>query len=781
MKRDVPMSDAGSSSKLSMAVGLVTLCCLVLVICTAPEPNPREDDPPPYRDTDLSFDRRVADLVSRMTLEEKLSQLVTNSPAIPRLDIPKYNWWNECLHGVKAPLTGLRTTVFPQAIGMAATWNTDLVRRVADAIAEEARAVHHHYARAGRRSKYTGLSAWSPNINIARDPRWGRAQETFGEDPYLTSRLGVAYVQGLQGENPQYLKVIATPKHFAAHSGPETGRHGFDAHVDQRDLRETYLPAFRACVVEGKAYSLMCAYNRLNGRPCCANDTLLEEILRNEWGFDGFVVADCGAIDDIHEHHQVVSTAEEAAAASTAAGCDLACYWSERKEWGEAVRQGLLSSADVNRALARSLKARFRLGMFDPPEMVPYAQIPETVLSCAAHDALARRTARESIVLLRNKEGFLPLQKTISSIAVIGPNANDPMKALLGSYHGNPQQRITPLDGIRNAVGPSTDVLYARGCARVDAIHMDPFAAQIDQDIAQAVQLANRAEVVVLCLGLSSSDEGIDGSPGLEGEQMATGAPGFVGGDRLDLQLPSPQRKLLKAIHSTGRPIVLILINGSALAVNWADEHCNAILEAWYPGQDGGTAIAEVLFGDYNPAGRLPITFYKSVDDLPPFDDYKMAGRTYRYFSGDVLYPFGYGLSYTRFQYSDLSIEPHEPQAGEPVTVNVKVSNAGKRAGDEVVQLYLRDVQADVPVPIRALKGFERIHLEPGEEQAVIFTITPRQMSLIDSEMQRVVEPGRFDVWVGGKQPGYTGSADATTTQILHGTFHVQGDVLEID
>lgn len=734
-----------------------------------------------YRNPELSIQQRVDDLISRMTLGEKLSQLVSNSPAIERLGIPKYDWWTEGLHGVKGPLAGAATTAFPQAIGMAATWDTDLIQQVADAIAEEARALHHSYARAGRRSRGTGLTLWAPNINIFRDPRWGRGQETYGEDPYLTSRLGVAYVHGLQGEDPRYLKTIATPKHFAVHSGPEVGRHGFNATANERDLRETYLPAFRACVTEGKAYSVMCAYNALNGSPCCGSERLLTKILRSEWGFEGCVVADCGAVDEMREDHGAVETEAAAAALATLSGCDLACYWGPHSAWREAVEQGLLAASDIDRALERLLKARFRLGLFDPDEIVPYAQIQERKLDCQAHRDLALRTAQESIVLLKNDAGTLPLSKTLRSIAVIGPNADDAGNALLGSYHSQPEHRITPLEGIRSAVGSATEVAYAEGCPRVQANQSESSTLLLEQNIAEAVRLAGRADVVILCLGLSTRDEGFKGTPGLEGEEMGTDVPGFSGGDRTDLRLPASQDRLLRALQATGRPIVLVLLNGSALAVNWADRHCAAILEAWYPGQEGGTAIADVLFGDYNPAGRLPITFYRSVEDLPPYADYSMAGRTYRYFEGEVLYAFGHGLSYTQFRYSSLSIQPEGIKAGESIAVSVHVRNVGTRAGDEVVQLYLTDLEASAAVPIRSLQGFRRVHLEPGEPKHIAFELAPRQMSLINPDMQRVIEAGVFEVSVGGRQPGVHGSVDTVSTEVLVGRFEIWGDVFEVD
>ncbi|GAB4435944.1 MAG: glycoside hydrolase family 3 C-terminal domain-containing protein [Anaerolineae bacterium] len=702
----------------------------------------------PYKDPSLPVETRVADLVARMTLVEKVSQMLHDAPAVERLDIPAYNWWNECLHGVGR--AGI-ATVFPQAIGLAATWHTDLIHRTAVAISDEARAKHHEALRNGNRGQYYGLTFWTPNINIFRDPRWGRGQETYGEDPYLTARMGVAFVKGLQGDDPKYLKLVATPKHYAVHSGPEHARHHFDVDVSERDLRTTYLPAFEATVKEGRAASVMGAYQRFRGAPCCASPLLLQHILRDEWGFDGYVVSDCGAISDIYKHHKVVATAAEAAALAVKAGCELNCG-ETYPALLEAFEKGLIDEATIDQAVRRLFTARFRLGMFDPPEMVPYAQIPYAVNDSAAHKQLALEVARESIVLLKNAGGFLPLRKDLKSVAVIGPNA-DWEEVLLGNYNGFPSEAITPLAGIRAALAPGARVMYAEGCG---------VTGQSRAGFDEAVAIARDAEVAIVVLGLSQAVEGEEGQrEGVEEGQQSQA-------DRDGLNLPGVQEALLQAVHATGTPVVLVLLNGSAVAINWADEHVPAIVEAWYPGQAGGTALAEVLFGDYNPAGRLPVTFYRSVDDLPPFEDYAMAGRTYRYFTGAPLYPFGHGLSYTRFAYRDLHITPAAPRAGEPVTVSATVQNARDRAGDEVVQVYLTDEAASVPVPVRQLVGFARVHLAPGAQQTVSFTISARQMAIFDDAERWVVEPGAFAVAVGGGQPGYA--------EGVAGSFTVTGE-----
>ncbi len=850
----------------------------------------------PYKNPSLSLKERLADLISRMTLEEKVSQLIYDAPAIERLDIPGYNWWNECLHGVAR--AGLATS-FPQAIGLAATWDTKLLHRVSTAISDEARAKHHEFIRRGKRGIYQGLTFWSPNINIFRDPRWGRGMETYGEDPYLTGKLAVSFVRGLQGDDPRYLKVVATPKHYAVHSGPEPDRHTFDAQTDERDLRETYLPHFELAVKQGRAFSIMCAYNRYMGEACCGSQRLLIEILRDEWDFEGYVVSDCGAIRDIYEYHKVVETSAEAAALAVRSGCDLNCG-REYKSLLESVQKGYISEEQIDTAVRRLFLARFKLGMFDPPEMVPYTKIPFEKVDCQEHRNLAVETARASIVLLKNENNTLPLPKDLDSIAVIGPNADD-TEVLLGNYNGNPSQPITVLRGIIGKVSKNTTVHYALGCEWADnlpcleviptsalftwegekrqnglkaeffdnrGLEGEPVFSRIDKEIhfnwwdgapredfdadnfgirwtgelvapvsgayilggegfngfriflddellvefdgrhhprktyktvileagrsyplrveyfersedahmkllwripgrgleEEAIKKAKMADAVIMVMGLS---------PRLEGEEMDVEVEGFKGGDRLDIRLPNKQRSLIKSIHALGKPTVLVLLNGSALAINWANEHIPAIVEAWYPGQAGGEATADVLFGDFNPAGRLPVTFYKSVDQLPPFKDYNMQGHTYRYFSGKPIYPFGFGLSYSKFKYSNLDL-PKTVEINQDVVVSVDIQNVGEMAGDEVVQLYLSDVEASVPVPIRSLKGFERIYLRPGEKKSIEFVLTAKELSLIDKEFKRVVEPGIFEVSVGGKQPGFSGSADAWTTEVLTGRFEVK-------
>jgi beta-glucosidase len=838
---------------------------------------------PVYKNPDAPLEKRVEDLLSRMTLEEKVSQMMNASSAIERLDVPAYNWWNECLHGVAR---AGRATVFPEPIGLAATWDTELIFRAATAISDEARAKNNEFVRRGKRNIYQGLTFWTPNINLVRDPRWGRGMETYGEDPYLTGRMAVQFIKGLQGDNPKYLKVVATAKHFAVHSGPEPLRHSFDARVEDGDLRESYLPQFEAAVREGGAFSVMCSYNRVNGDPACASPRLLGAILRGEWGFPGYVVSDCGAVGDIYQGHKVAATGEEAAARAVKAGTDLDCG-TEYSALVPAVRQKLITEAEIDTSLRRLLTARFRLGMFDPPERVPYAQTPYSVNDSQEHRALALETARKSIVLLKNEAGMLPLRKGLKTIAVIGPDA-DNLDALLGNYNGYPTEPVTPLEGIRRKAGPGTQVLYAQGSDLAENLptpetvpssalftsdgpdrknglqaeyfnqaNPQPLFTRIDSQIAfrwwdgapradmdddnfsvrwtgflappvtgkyqlgaigmnayeisldgkplvsannmhesnyryadvelqagklypihvefhemvndadmrlvwappgrkledAAMEAAGKADAVVLCLGLS---------PRLEGEEQKVPVAGFEGGDRVDLGLPRAQEDLLRKIAGLDKPMVLVLLNGSALAVEWARDHFPAIVEAWYPGQAGGTAIADVLFGDYNPAGRLPVTFYKSADQLPPFEDYDMKGRTYRYFQGEPLYPFGFGLSYTRFTYRLLTL-PKAASAKREAKIQVEVLNAGKLAGEEVVQLYLKRRGEQGVAPIRSLAGFERVALRPGEKKIVELTLTPRQLA-----PQGVVE-----ISVGGKQPGFHGAADASTTQVLTGSLTV--------
>lgn len=826
-----------------------------------------------YLNPDLPTDQRIDDLIGRMTLEEKVSQLLDQAPAVERLGIPEYNWWNEALHGVAR--SGL-ATVFPQAIGLAATWDDTLIHEMATVISDEARAKHHEYVRKDKRLRYQGLTIFSPNINIFRDPRWGRGQETYGEDPHLTGTISDAFVRGLQGDDPDHLKTVATIKHYAVHSGPEPERHHFDAVADERDFRETYLPHFERGIRESRAESIMCAYNRVYGEAACSSELLLQDILREEWGFEGYVVTDCWALDDIYLRHKLVDTAVEAAAMSLQAGSDLECGSAVFPELVDAVERGLVTEEDVDRAVRRVMSARFRLGMFDPPERVPYAQIPYEVVDRPEHRELAQEVARKSMVLLKN-DGVLPLAKDLGTIAVIGPNA-DQWLMLLGNYNGVPGTLTTPLDGIREAVDPSTNVLYAQGAEPADGFPLfnvvsaerlagpdgeedlkveyfdsreiegeavyeetapvldanwhdrapredlddDDFSARwtgilqpdrtgtyrlgviatmkfelyVEDSLAlrsrynymdelgdprlqeteplhleagetyrlrldahegygdaqvqllwttperdlmtEAVTAADQADAVVLFLGLT---------PAMEGEEMDVEIEGFRGGDRTRLDLPDSQQRLLQRVVEVGKPTVLVLLNGSALAVNWADENVPAILEAWYPGQAAGNAIADVLFGDYNPAGRLPVTFYRSVDDLPPFEDYDMDGRTYRFFDGEVLYPFGHGLSYTSFEYDDLRVRT---SSNGRIAVRASVTNTGSQAGDEVVQLYVQYPESEVERPIRELKAFDRINLQPGETKVVRMELDPVDLAYWNPNEDRwVVEEKPVRVQIG--------------------------------
>jgi beta-glucosidase len=842
-----------------------------------------------YLDPSRTVEERVGDLVSRMTLQEKAAQLQDQAPAILRLGIPAYGWWSEALHGVMTD----RVTVFPQAIGLAATFDTDLMLRVATAIGDEGRAKYNETAKDGASTRFHGLTMFSPNINIFRDPRWGRGQETYGEDPYLTARMGVAFVRGLQGDDPAYLKLGATAKHYAVHSGPEPERHRFDVHPTPRDLRETYLPAFEALVREGKVESVMCAYNSVDGEPACANDALLGRFLRGDWGFRGYVVSDCGAITDIHANHHWKADAAEAAAAALKAGTDVECADdADYLRLPGAVNRGLVSEAAVDEAVKRLFRARFRLGMFDPPERVAYARTPVSVVESEPHKRLALEAARESIVLLKN-DGVLPLGKSLKTIAVIGPNADD-VELLRGNYAGTASASVTPLAGIRAAV-PGARVIYALGTTRlggppvvpvpssaltpaggggsrglrgeyfvgrdlqgppafvrtdtevdfdwemapprpgfqredfsvrwtgtlkaavggryeIGATTDDGFRLRFDgrtlieewtehapttrtvgvdlvagrayrveleyyqrsgaavarlvwsppqppgQALREAEEAARQADAVVAFLGLSSS---------LEGEEMPVDVAGFKGGDRTDVALPKAQEELLEHLQATGKPVVLVLLSGSALGVGWAADHVPAIVQAWYGGQAAGTAIADVLFGDSNPAGRLPVTFYKSVADIPPFEDYAMEGRTYRFFKGQPLYPFGHGLSYTRFRYGPVRLARTEVGPDETAEVSVDVTNAGERRGDEVVQLYVTHLEPRVRAPIRALAGIRRVSLEPGKTATVSFDIAPAQRRLFADDGTPVGGAGRLLVAVGGQQPGgLAATTEVKTTEL---------------
>jgi len=860
----------------------------------------QEAEKPAYLNPNLSAEQRAADLVKRMTLEEKAGQLVNQARPIPRLKVPGYDWWSEALHGVAVP----GTTEFPEPIGLAATFDTAGVHAMAVDIGTEARVVHQQSAaeNGGDSVIFHGLDFWAPNINIFRDPRWGRGQETYGEDPFLTARMGVAFVTGMQGDDPHYFRVISTPKHYAVHSGPEPTRHMADVAVSKHDELDTYLPAFRATVTEGKADSVMCAYNSINGEPACANEFLLQDQLRGKWGFQGYVVSDCGAVRDIFDGHHYQPTQAQASAISLQRGMDNECIDfrakvtddHDYKPYLDAVKEGYLKESAIDTALVRLFTARIKLGMFDPPGMVPYTKIPASELNSAAHRELALKLANESMVLLKN-DGALPLKTSSTKILVVGPLAEQ-TRVLLGNYNGIPTHTVSILEGMKkefagdtinympgtgflsketepvpgellttdgkqgvkatylneNIVNftsqmaqtakplatrtePGIDVTaealpaatanvsplavrweatltpkqtgdynlgvetdgffrvfldgkpvtmanYPHGVETITgkvqleagkpykleveyqrtgnaAPHLKLVWGKIDRNVDPSVVTAARnADVVVAVVGITSE---------LEGEEMRVNEPGFRGGDRTSLDLPKPELDLLMALKEAHKPLVVVLTNGSALAVNWANENANAILDAWYPGEEGGTAVAQTLSGKNDPAGRLPVTFYKSVDQLPAFDDYSMKGRTYRYFEGTPLYRFGDGLSYTTFAYSDLKVPADAVRAGEPAVVEATVTNKGTRAGDEVAQLYLKF--PDVPgAPLVALRGFERVHLEPGASAKVRFELKPRDMSMVTIAGEPIVAEGVYKVSVGGGQPG----TDAVS---VAGTFSVEG------
>ena len=872
------------------------IACLALIASVAAA---QEAAKLPYMDPSLPPQQRAADLVHRMTLEEKASQLVNQARAIPRLNVPAYDWWSEALHGVAVD----GTTEYPEPIGLAATFDVPAIHEMAVAIGIEGRIKHAQDLRAGHSNIFEGLDFWSPNINIFRDPRWGRGQETYGEDPFLTARMGVAFVTGMQGDDPKYYRVISTPKHYAVHSGPEPTRHFADVDVSKHDMLDTYEPAFRATVVEGHAGSVMCAYNAINGQPACANQFLLQDQLRGKWGFQGYVVSDCGAVHDIFDGHRYRPSQPQATAISLERGMDNECIDfmakvkddHDYKPYIEAVQQGYLSENAIDTALVRLFTARIRLGMFDPPEMVPYSKIDEKELDSPEHRALARKLANESMVLLKN-DGTLPLKSGITKIAVVGPLA-DQTKVLLGNYNGTPTHSVSMLDGVKaefpqakitfvpgtqflrndgnavpgnllttadgepglkaeysnwegvelgsgakpapltSRVEPNVDLsgsslppeaagknsigvqwtgfltppdsgdfligMRAEGFAnvivdgktvaeewetqgveaQVGRVHLDKgqkvaltinyanmqggqpraqliWAKANNAPSPQALAAARNADVVIAVVGITSQ---------LEGEEMPVSEPGFLGGDRTSIDLPEPEEALLEAVATAGKPLVVVLMNGSALAVNWASEHANAILEAWYSGEEGGAAIAETLSGKNNPAGRLPVTFYSSVSQLPNFEDYSMEGRTYRYFRGKPLYPFGFGRSYSTFNYSDLSLPQTNVNAGDPVGSDVTVTNTGKVAGDEVAELYLKF--PSVPgAPLIALRGFQRIHLNPGESQKVHFELKTRDLGMVTEDGHPMIASGDYTISIGGGQPD-TGAPGAT------GHFRIEGQV----
>ena len=878
----------------------VILLFVLFDSCNSKTNRQNQSDMLPYLNTELPLDTRVADLVGRMTLDEKISQMVNQAAAIERLGIPEYNWWSEGLHGVAR--AGL-ATVFPQAIGLGATWDRDLMFRVSTAISDEARAKHHDFARKDKRFLYQGLTLWSPNINIFRDPRWGRGQETYGEDPYLTGRLAVDFIRGLQGDDPKYFKTIATVKHFAVHSGPEIDRHTFDAVIGDKDLYETYLPQFEVGIREAKAYSLMCAYNRYNGEACCTSGKLLDDVLRKDWAFSGFVVSDCDGIVDIYKNHKQVKTPAEAAALAVKSGTDLECgkvYLNLK----EAVERNLITEAEIDVSVKRLFTARFKLGMFDPPDQVPYANIPYSVVDSKEHKALAVEAAQKSIVLLKNDNKTLPLKKDLKSLAVIGPNA-DQWLMLLGNYNGVPADAITPLRGIREKL-KNTDVLYAQGCELADGMPTykpiptesllsgsenglkgeyfnnkdlsgEPMFTTTDKIIdmnwsdkaprenmdddnfsvrwtgelvpdktatyqlgfvsttntrlylndsliaktiyhfrdeygdprlrksptmkleagkkykivleaietyadaqvqlvwarpqpelkKEALDVARKADAIVMCMGLTAR---------MEGEEMDIVIDGFRAGDRTKLDLPRPQQELIKEITALGKPVILVLLNGSALAINWEHANVPAILEAWYPGQAGGQAIADVLFGDYNPAGRLPVTFYRSVNDLPSFKEYDLTNQTYRYFKGQPLYSFGHGLSYTTFEYNDLDIQ-NSYKTGDSVKLSVTIKNTGALRGDEVVQVYVKNVNPKAKGPLRSLAAFQRVTIDPGQSKKVSLTLFPDTFATYDENGAKKILPAQFQIAVGGGQPDVRMSG--VTLPSLKATISLTGAVAE--
>ncbi len=686
---------------------------------------------PAYLNPSLSVTARVNDLVSRLTLEEKVSQMLNSAPAIPRLKIPAYDWWNECLHGVAR--TPYHVTSYPQAIGMAATFDVNAMKTMGDFTAEEGRAIYNESIRKNDHSRYTGLTYWTPNINIFRDPRWGRGQETYGEDPFLTGSIGKAFVEGLQGDNPKYLKAAACAKHYAIHSGPESSRHTIDVHITDHDLWDTYLKAFHELVVNAKVAGVMCAYNAYDGQPCCGSDKLMIKILRDDWKFTGYVTSDCGAIDDFYETHKMFPDAESSAADAVLHGTDVECGNATYKTLTQAVKDGKLTEKDIDASLKRLFTIRFRLGMFDPTNGVAYSKISITALESKPHKDHALKMARESIVLLKNENNFLPLKENIKKIAVLGPNA-DNAETQLGNYNGKPSVVITVLQGLKNKLKNAT-IFYSRA---TDFIQTEP------HDFSKLIDSIKDADVIIYVGGIS---------PRLEGEEMDVDKPGFSGGDRTSIALPTVQTDFMKALKETGKPIVFVMMTGSAISIPWEEENIPGIINAWYGGEAAGASVADVLFGDYNPSGRLPVTFYKSDSDLPPFDDYSMQNRTYRYFKGIPLYPFGFGLSYTKFIYSNLKLSKTKINKSENVDAEVTVTNNGKVAGDEVVQLYLTNINAGTDAALYTLKGFKRINLKPGASQKIKFVITSNMMKTVNDKGESVLNSGDIKISVAGSLP----------------------------
>nr|WP_288884527.1 glycoside hydrolase family 3 C-terminal domain-containing protein [uncultured Blautia sp.] len=713
----------------------------------------------PLFNTELPVEERAKETIKQMTLEEKVSQLVYKSAAIERLGIPAYHWWNECLHGVARCGTA---TVFPQAIGLAAMFDADFLKRVAEAISDEIRGKYNAYQSIGDNSIYKGITEYAPNINIFRDPRWGRGQETYGEDPFLTAELGIAFIRGIQGEDEKYRKADANVKHYVVHSGPDELRHEIDVTIDEKQFRETYLYAFARCIREADVACVMGAYNRVNGAPCSGSSYLLKDILREELGFKGYVVSDSFAIDDFHLHHKITSSPVESAAMAFNNGCDQN-GGTTFLHLSEAVRQGLVKEEDIDVSVQRLLEERIRLGMFDPAEDVPFYKISDDIVDCAEFRGLAREAAGKSAVLLKNKEDILPLENKYKTIAVIGPNA-DSKDVLLGNYSGTPSEYTTLLRGMQEeAKKRGIEVIYAEGCD----LYKKEYKSLCETDlIPEAVIAARKSDIAVLCLGLS---------PVLEGEE---GEEGAVQCDRDDLGLPGRQAELVRAVAREGKPVILILCNGSPLSIPKEEPLADAILEVWYPGEEGGSAVADILFGNYNPSGRLPVTVVKGTEDLPPFDSYDMQGRTYRFLEKEPMYSFGYGLSYTRFEYRPVDL-PEMIPAGKDIQFDVSVKNTGKCSGETVVQVYIRDEEASVKVPKHQLVFFKRVMAETGEEKKVTVCIRARDLAVVRQNGTCVLEPGRFKIYIGGSQPDEV-SRRLTDDEIWEGVIEMTGVETEI-
>ncbi len=691
------------------------------------------------------YRKRAQELVAQMTLEEKVSQTLYNAPAIERLGIPAYNWWNEALHGVARAGTA---TVFPQAIGVAATFDEDLAGAMAEVIAEEGRAKYNAQKKAGDRDIYKGLTFWAPNVNIFRDPRWGRGQETYGEDPYLTSRLGVRFVEGLQGDDPDYMKTAACAKHFAVHSGPESLRHSFDAKASKQDMYETYLPAFKACVQEAKVEAVMGAYNRTNGEPCCGSKTLLQDILRDEWGFEGHVVSDCWAVMDFHENHKITKSEKESAAMAMNNGCDLNCGCAFRS-LRDAVKGGYVEESRLDEAVTRLMETRLKLGMFEEEGTVPFDRISYDRVDTPQNRALNLKIAEKSLVLLKNENNLLPLDlEKIGAIGVIGPNAAS-RKALVGNYEGTASRYVTVLEGIQDYVGDRARVFYSEGCP----LHRDKTSGltAAGDRLSEVKAVCEASDVVVAVMGLDADIEGEQGDAGNE----------FASGDKPDLNFPGLQPEVLRIAAESGKPVILVSLTGSAMAFAWEDAHIPAILQAWYPGAQGGHAVARVLFGESCPEGKLPVTFYRTMEELPEFTDYSMKGRTYRYMQQDALYPFGYGLSYTRFELGEAKALQENIEAGGCVQLDVSIQNTGAMAGGQTVQVYVKALREGTPNP--QLKGLKKVFLKPGEETRVTIFLPDTAFALYDEEGRRMLEAGEYAVFVGMQQPD--GRSEALTGQ----------------